>query len=460
MRKRLVSCVVLAGLLLGFSLPSGVLADPAAAPAADAAAASQDEYYELYKVLVDTMDQVERNYVQDISRRELIEAAIQGVLQKLDPYSSYISREEMSRFRDSVESRFGGIGIQVGIEDGHLIIHTPLVGTPAYRAGLRSGDRITAIEGESTEGITIDQAVQRLKGEAGTEVHITVLHPGDEETEEVALKREVIEVETVLGDHRNEDDSWNFLLDEERKIGYVRITAFSRETADELHQAMDSLTKQGLRGLILDLRFNPGGLLTSAIEVSDMFIADGRIVSTKGRNTDERVWDAEKPGTYEGFPMVVLVNQYSASASEIVSACLQDHGRAIIVGQRTWGKGSVQNVVELEGGLSALKLTTASYQRPNGHNIHRFPDAKESDEWGVKPNDGFEVKLDDEQLLAMVEHRRQRDVVQRHGKPGQDATQQAGDEAGKTEADDPASADPQLRKALEYLRSQMSADQS
>ena len=148
-----------------------------------------------------------------------------------------------------------------------------------------------------------------------------------------------------------------------------------------------------MRGLILDLRFNPGGLLAAAIEVSDLFIATGRIVSTKGRNSPERVWDAQKEGTFDGFPMVVLVNRYSASASEIVAACLQDHKRAVIVGERTWGKGSVQNVIELEDGHSALKLTTAGYRRPSGKNIHRFPDAKESDEWGVMPDNGYEVKL-------------------------------------------------------------------
>ena len=166
-----------------------------------------------------------------------------------------------------------------------------------------------------------------------------------------------------------------------------------------------------MRGLILDLRFNPGGLLTSAVEVSDLFISEGRIVSTKGRNTEERVWDAVKPGTFEGFPMVVLVNRYSASASEIVAACLQDHDRAVIVGERTWGKGSVQNVVELEEGKSALKLTTATYTRPNGHNIHRFPDAKDSDEWGVKPNLGYEVKLNIDEMNDLITDRRHRDLV-------------------------------------------------
>src|SRR5262249_6886050 len=188
--------------------------------------------------------------------------------------------------------------------------------------------------------------------------------------------------------------------------------AFSRETTAELRRALAQLEKEGLKGLIVDLRFNPGGLLSTAIEVSDLFIASGRIVSTKGRNTPERVWDAQKEGTFEGFPMVALVNHYSASASEILSACLQDHQRAVVIGERTWGKGSVQNVIELEGGKSALKLTTASYHRPSGKNIHRFPDAKESDEWGVMPDPGFELKLNLAQTERLIRYRHDRDILQ------------------------------------------------
>ena len=175
---------------------------------------------------------------------------------------------------------------------------------------------------------------------------------------------------------------------------------------------MKQLQAEKLRGLILDLRFNPGGLLTAAVDTSDLFISEGRIVSTEGRNSPARVWDAHKEGTFEGFPMVVLVNRFSASASEIVAACLQDHKRAVIVGERTWGKGSVQNLIELEDGRSALKLTTASYRRPSGKNIHRFPDAKESDEWGVTPDAGYKIELGDSEMLALIQARRQRDILQ------------------------------------------------
>lgn len=423
MARRVLLCVLV--LAIPLSLLSGPARSAEPKPKAESNAKSEKdtkgkkgkgkdaeaEYYELYKVFADTLDQVERNYVKDVSRRELMEAAIRGVLGKLDPYSNYISPDELSRFKTSVESQFGGIGIQITIENGQLKVLSPLVGSPAYKAGLQAGDAITKIEEKSTENISIDEAVRRLKGEAGTSVKITIVHPRSTKEETHTIPREIIHLDTVMGDTRNIDDQWDFMLDHDKHIGYIRVTSFSRETARDLQKAMAELQKQGLKGLIIDLRFNPGGLLTSAIEISDMFIADGRIVSTSGRNSPERAWDARKEGTFEGFPIALLVNRYSASASEIFSACLQDHHRAVIIGERTWGKGSVQNVIELEEGRSALKLTTASYLRPNGHNIHRFPDSKESDEWGVMPDKGYEVKLSDAEMGELVRYRRDRDIL-------------------------------------------------
>ncbi len=397
--------------------PAKKSAKPAASPDdTDAEKTAREkadlEYYELYKVLSETMFQVEQNYVQDIDRRELMEAAIRGVLEKLDPYSNYISPDEMNRFRTSVESQFGGIGIQITMDRGQLKVLSPLVGTPAYRAGLRAGDSIVEINGKSTEGFRIDEAVKQLKGEAGTSVDLKIIHPGESAPEAVTLNREVIHVETVLGDQRkSSDDSWDYMYDHDKKIGYIRITAFSRETADDVEAAVKELKQQGLRGLIIDLRFNPGGLLKSATDIADMFVSEGTIVTTRGRNTKPREITAHKPGTYEGFPMAILVNRYSASASEIVSACLQDHKRAVVIGERTWGKGSVQNVIDLEGGRSALKLTTASYWRPSGHNIHRFPDSKETDEWGVMPDKGYEIKLNEMDMAELLDHRRDRDIL-------------------------------------------------
>lgn len=405
----------------------------------------KQEEFELLELFADTLDQVERNYVKEVTRRRLMEAAIRGMLRELDPYSNFIAPEQFDRFKVEVENEFGGVGIQVSAEDGHLRVISPLVGTPAYRAGVMAGDLIVEINGESTKEITLDDAVRLMKGPVGTSVTLKVIHLNAVDPETVTLKRENIRVETVLGDLRNPDDSWRWMFDEEQKIGYIRITGFGRHTAEDLQKVVQQLADQKLRGLILDLRFNPGGLLSSAIEVSDLFVAKGRIVSTEGRNVESRTWDAEEKGTFEGFPMAVLVNRYSASASEIVAACLQDHGRAVIVGERTWGKGSVQNIVELEGGASALKLTTAGYHRPNGKNIHRYPNAKDSDDWGVMPNDGFEVKLNAKDMSQLIAQRRQKDIVRKNGDAPPDADADAN------------FVDLQLQKALEYIHTQLNS---
>jgi carboxyl-terminal processing protease len=422
------------------------------AEAAKQAVKDEEEFYDLYKSLADTVDQVDRNYVKKVDRRELMEAAIKGVLSKLDPYSSYIGRDEAGRFKDTVENQFGGIGIQITMDENQLKILSPLVGTPGYKAGLMAGDRITKIGDESTASLSLDDAVHKLKGDAGTSVTLTVVHPGKTKPETITVKREVIHIDTVLGDRRKTDDSWDYMLDSDKRIGYIRVTTFSRDTAEDLKKAIDDLKARKIKGLILDLRFNPGGLLTSAIDTCDMFLTEGRIVSTEGRNTPKKVWDAtKKSDAFVGPPMVILVNRYSASASEIVSACLQDHKRAVIIGERTWGKGSVQNVIELEDGKSLLKLTTASYQRPNGHNIHRFPDSKESDEWGVSPNSGYEIKLSDSEMAEMLAERRDRDIVA--GRQPATKSDESTKEAAKPDAKHRA--DKQLQKAIDYLTSEL-----
>ncbi len=407
--------------------------------------AEQKEYFELLTVFADTLDQVERNYVKEVSRRELMEAAIQGVLSKLDEYSDFIPPAQLDSFRTGVESEFGGIGIRVGLIDGKLTVITPLLNTPAYRADIRSGDQILKIGDAPTEGMTLEDAIQRMKGRIGTTLDLTVRHSTDTTPVTVSLQRELVRMETVMGVRRQPDNRWYFLQDETRKIAYIRITSFSRQTFDDLKQVLTDLQQQGMRGLILDLRFNPGGLLSSAIQVADLFLSEGAIVSTVGRNIASRTWNARKEDSFEGFPMVVLVNRYSASASEIVAACLQDHERAIVIGERTWGKGSVQNIIELEGGHSALKLTTAGYQRPSGKNIHRFEGATEDDEWGVKPNDGYVVPL------SPADHRRLLSAQQAHDILAPSQADPASASAGEREATE----DPQLEKALSYLRDEL-----
>jgi carboxyl-terminal processing protease len=435
MRKQCVSLIVAAACLFC------VLVAPVPTQSAD----QERDDYELMRVFVDTFEQIERNYVKDVNRRELMEAAIQGMVAKLDPYSSYISPDDLARFNQMVDQEFGGIGIHVSVPEStkRLTVVSPLPGTPAYKAGVRAGDVILEIEGESTEGFTIESAVKLLKGKPGEPVEIKVKHDDAEETEEeITVVRAVIQVPTVLGDRYNSDGSWNFVVDEKHKIGYIRLTHFSRRSGDELRDVLGSLKSDGMLALVLDLRTNPGGLLSQATEIADLFIEKGMIVKTEGRNTPERVWNARKAGTYSGFPMAVLVNRFSASASEIVSACLQDHKRAVVVGERTWGKGSVQNVIELEEGSSALKLTTASYLRPSGKNIHRFPGVDESEEWGVMPNDEFEIKLPQEELREFLVHRRERDVLKKDGSPNSDFE------------------DRQLQKALEHLIKEIGATEA
>ena len=428
----------------------------------------KDEMMELYGLFVDAVEQVESHYVRPVNRRELLESALKGMLQNLDPHSAFINTSEWKQFKKQIEGRFGGIGIHVGMDMdvNRLKVIAPMVGTPAYSAGILAGDLIMEIDGHSTEGMIPDKAVEVLVGRPGTPVTLTVLHEGDDKVEKLTMNRAIIDVPSVLGDSRKPDDQWDFMYDKESKIGYVRISSFIQKTTEELKKAIGELKSQGMRGLVLDLRDNPGGLLDAAVEVSDLFVNDGLIVSTKGHNTVSKTYNAQKEGTYEDFPIVVLVNQNSASAAEIVSACLQDHKRAKVVGQRSYGKGSVQHIIELEDGNSVLKLTVATYQRPSGKNIHRFKEAKDSDEWGVSPDPGLEVKLGRRDYELWTHGRRDRDAISHarkpRNKPEQDKDKDKGDEA-KNREDDPAVeqanlkpfVDRPLNKAVELIKEEL-----
>ncbi len=423
----------------------------------------KDRDYEMVHLVVDVLHEVRHKYVNEVDperERKLVEDMINGGLERLDPHSQYINPHEFQQFEKNSKGEFGGIGIEVGYDrrkGGVLSVISPIPDTPAYDAGVLAGDVIVKIDGKATDSLHLSEAVDMIQGEPGQPVTLTVLHEGSKEPVDVPIVRAKIQVQAVMGDHRKADNpkEWEYFLDPENKIGYIRLTGFSEKAAKELKDAVTQLQKQGLRGLVIDLRNNPGGLLRAAVDICNLFVSEGKIVSTKGRNHKDEVYEATPANTIlpaDKCPMAILVNRYSASASEIVSACLQDHDRAVIVGERSYGKGSVQNVIELKEGdkKAALKLTTASYWRPSGKNIHRFPDAKESDEWGVKPNEGFEVKLSDEERLEYLIDRSQRDVVR-----GKAVTTDPPKEDKDKDKKKKPFEDRVLNKALEYLRGEI-----
>ena len=438
-------CVV--GLALSYSAPSR----------------EKDKDYKLVRLLVDALDEVDRNYVREldpVAKRKLVEDMINGGLEHLDPHSSFMNPKEFKQFNTASKGKFGGIGIQISTDrsSGALQVISPMVGTPAYEAGVIAGDVILKIDGKATDNMRLSEAVELIQGDAGTKITLTVMHEGSKEAVDLEMKRAVIEVHSVMGDVRKADDpkEWDWFIDKDQKIAYVRVSSFSENTTEDLKKALEQVKKEGAKGLILDLRHNPGGLLSAAVEVSNFFVPEGKIVSTKGRNQKERVFEA-KPGDLimpaTDCPLVVLVNRYSASASEIVAAALQDHKRAVIIGERSYGKGSVQNILKIEGDASALKLTTASYWRPSEKNIHRFPDSKETDEWGVTPNEGFAIKLSDEERLDYIVYRRDRDIIQ--GKPGAVPPPRPKTKDDKPEKEKKPYVDKVMEKALEHLRGQV-----
>ena len=413
---------------------------------------SRDLDYELVGLVVDVMKEVDHKYVRQLDaegKRRLVEDMVNGGLERLDQHSAYINAKDYKRFNLNSKGHFGGVGIQLDVgpeTGGRLVIRSPMVDTPAYEAGVLAGDIITKIDGRSTETMRLSEAVDLITGDPGSKITLTVLHEGGKEPVELEMVRAEIRVPSVIGDTRNPDNpkEWNYVIDSSNKIAYVRLLSFSESTAADFRTVLERLKKDGVQSVILDLRTNPGGLLRSAVEISRMFLTEGRIVSTKGRNQQEEIYDAKGSGVImspaKDFPLVVLVNRLSASASEIVAAALQDHKRAVVIGERTYGKGSVQNVIEMEGRTSALKLTTASYWRPSGKNIHRFPDSKEADEWGVKPDKNYEVKVPKEELREFAEYFRDRELIPK----------KVGEPAPKKEYKD-----QQLDKALGYIRDQI-----
>ena len=422
------------------------------------------------------MYEVRDKYVEPVDERKLLEGALQGMLGQLDAHSRYIPPSEYTHLRESLDQKFGGIGIHVSVdrEDERLVVTSPLVGTPAFDAGLRAGDKIMAIDGRSTDGMKLTEAVDLMRGDPGAPVTLTIRREGIPQDQDYVIYRAIINVPTVLGDRYLPDGTWDYHLEAEPSLGYVRVTAFSEHTAEELRTALESLLAEGAKGVILDLRNNPGGLLRGAVEICDLFLKEGTIVSTRSRDAySSETYQAQEAGTLPYFPLAVLVNENSASASEIVAACLQDHNRAVVIGERTYGKGSVQNIIPLEGGSSALKLTVASYWRPSGRNIDKALAANGNDEpdedadWGVRPTDGYHVPLEGRELELALRYRHLRDVFYRPGEQQLNPLASDDDTAPLVDPRDPLLEldpdviylDPQMEKAVEYLKGEV-AEQS
>ncbi len=407
-------------------------------------------------LLGDAMSLIDRFYVDPIESSDLIEAAMAGLTSRLDRHSEFIPADLYSQFNDVIQQEFAGVGILVEQPQAGKPVRviTPLVGSPALIAGVLPGDEIIGVAGVDVSELPIREVSDRLRGPVGTTVSVRIRRVEEEmvKLHEISLRRETITLESVVGDHRDADDQWIFRLRKHPEIAYIRVTSFGEKTELELRRVLSELDND-FESLILDVRGNSGGLLITAVEVCDDFLDQGRIVTIKKRGgVIEKEFDAE-PGTFvrKDTSIVVLIDGDSASASEIVAACLQDHGRATIIGSRSFGKGTVQNVLPLESGRSALKLTTARYYRPNGRNIHRREDSTESDEWGVSPDEGMSVTMTDEARQALVEHWRQVSF------PASTSTTAA----NNTDATAAASSkdasgqlfDPQLSKAIDFLTS-------
>ncbi len=317
--------------------------------------------YEQLDLFGDIFERIRAQYVEEVDEKELIEAAIGGMLQSLDPHSSYLSPDDAASMRVQTRGEFGGLGIEVTQEDGFVKVVSPMDGTPADEAGVEAGDFITHVDGESLLGLSLDEAVEMMRGPVGSEIIITVVREGEEEPFDVSIIRDTIKLTAVRG--RTEGTSV-----------VLRVTTFNEQTTPNLKETLDKQVEElggmeNVNGIVLDLRNNPGGLLNEAISVADSFLESGEIVSTRGRNPEDgERFNATEGDLIDGKPIVVLINGGSASASEIVAGALQDHRRAIVVGTKSFGKGSVQTVMPLRGD-GAMRLTTARYYTPSGRSI-------------------------------------------------------------------------------------------
>ncbi|MCR9291354.1 MAG: S41 family peptidase [bacterium] len=385
---------------------------------------------------------IEQNFVEERDPQELYYAAMDGIVSRLDRFSEFIPPAKYEQFQAGIEQEFGGLGILV---EGppvaqQITVVAPIPGTPAFRAGLQPGDIIAQIAGEPTEGMFADKASEMMRGPVGESVVLRIRRAGEPLEFDVQIERADIQVDSIYGDRIRADSSWDYFLKEDRRIAYIRINLFGEKTVAEFEKALAAIQPEA-QAVILDLRYNPGGILSCAVQLCNMLVDKGVVVSTRGRRD---IFGSEFRAKSEvqlplDIPMVVLINQQSASASEIMAGCLQDLGRAKIAGSRSFGKGTVQQVFPLDNDQTALKFTTARFYRPSGKNIHRTEEMNEEDEWGVSPDSDLELKVSDLQNLYLNQRWR------RNGDPRITASPE--------QPPAPACAgDPQLKLVLDYLQ--------
>ena len=347
--------------------------------------AVNDDIYEKIDLFSEVLDKINKEYVDEIDQSKTMDAAINGVLQSLDPYSAYMSPEVFNNMQTETSGEFGGLGIEVGMESGVVKVISPIDNTPASKAGVKAGDYIVKIDGIQVQGKSLTEAVEIMRGPIGSEIEITVRRKGIKKAIIFNITREIIEIQSVKSKIIN------------KKIGYIRLTQFNENSSSQIKEKITELKNKQIRGYIFDLRNNPGGLLSQAIKISDFFLDHGEIVSTKSRKKFEnRKWFAKKGDLIEGKPLIIITNYGSASASEIVAGALKDHKRAIILGERSYGKGSVQSIIPLKN-RGAIRLTISKYYLPSGKSISKIgviPDIEV-----IEESNGFKINTETDNQL-------------------------------------------------------------
>jgi carboxyl-terminal processing protease len=424
----LVSIVLIA--MLTFSLPGSL--------------ARRDDDYTFVRSLIDIHRQVATNYVEPIDEQKLEEGAIDGMLSQLDPFSTSVPPEREKAFNGMLDGSFDGVGIQlVPGEDGKIVVASPIDDSPAFHAGVEAGDILLKVNGQDVTGKKQDEVATMIQGALGTPVSLTVVHVTGEQVT-LNMKRANVTLPTVKGFVRKSNNTWDYFVVKDPKIAYIRIKQFTADTFPALKTVVDQSLADGMKGLILDLRFNPGGQLDQARKVVNLFVRNGVIVSTKGRNRPEEVYRADPQEALSAdFPMVVLINEHSASAAEIVSGSLMDNHRALIIGSRSFGKGSVQEVMPLDGG-GELKLTVAYYYLPSGRLVHR---RKGATDWGVDPQ--IIVPMSPEAETALFDEQADRDLF--HRPMPKSATRPSTNPAAIATVPVTQPADPQLDAAISSI---------